>query len=328
MAMEHMSDDGDEAFSDADVEVTTDDEMESFPTMGSEPKPDNFDNNRLERCGRWLLSIPRDDVIVLRQTPEYQEFLQAFDRLGHAHRRVIAMNRNRMDVEPVYDGSEQIPPGNRLRTISNFSFLQHLAVDDVILRVFEFLECDTLLRTSETCSRFRELAHRSATQRTHHVAQSRQLNNVMKLLRAKEQIDGVGHFLYNCHVRVPMLLLSRRLLVSNAGDPEYNGVYFCTSSNGNGFVFTKPRFPEQRVVSVGTVLAPPPPPPMHGEGGVLPPVVPFGQPAQNIPTVNDEEDVTHPRQLLRCVIAKRFSNEVSARNDRHMAQWDRNLTTF
>jgi hypothetical protein len=140
----------------------------------------------------------------------------------------------------------------------------------------------------------------------------------MKLLRAKEHIDGIGHSLYNCHVRVPMLLLSRRILVTNAGDPEYNGVYFCTSSNGNGFVFTKPRSPEQRrVVSVGTILAPPPPPPVPvGEGGGFLPAIPFGQATQNIPTVNDDEESDiYSGQLLRCVIAKRFSNEVSKRND-------------
>jgi hypothetical protein len=125
--------------------VEDNNEMESLQTMaGSEPVPDNFDNDRLERCGRWLLSIPRDDVIALRQTPEYEDFLQAFDRLGHAHRRVAATNRNRMDLEPV-DGSEQMPPGNQRRSVSDFSFLQHLAVDDVILRVFEFLECGEFL---------------------------------------------------------------------------------------------------------------------------------------------------------------------------------------
>jgi hypothetical protein len=83
-------------------------------------------------------------VIALRQTPEYEEFLQAFDRLGHAHRRVAATNRNRMDLEPI-NSSQQIPRGNRRGSVSPFSFLQHLAVDDVILRVFEFLECGEFL---------------------------------------------------------------------------------------------------------------------------------------------------------------------------------------
>jgi hypothetical protein len=36
----------------------------------------------LEDCGRWLMAIPRDDVVALQQTPEYGEFLSAFDRLG------------------------------------------------------------------------------------------------------------------------------------------------------------------------------------------------------------------------------------------------------
>ena len=36
----------------------------------------------LERCGRWLCAIPRDDVVALQQTSEYREFLAAFDKLG------------------------------------------------------------------------------------------------------------------------------------------------------------------------------------------------------------------------------------------------------
>jgi hypothetical protein len=58
----------------------------------------------------------------------------------------------------------------------------------------------------------------------------------MQLLRAKEQIEGVGSGIDENHVRVPILLLSRRMLVTDAGDPEYDGIYFCTGCNGNGFV--------------------------------------------------------------------------------------------
>lgn len=128
------------------------------------------------------------------------------------------------------------------------AFLQH--TDDVILRVFEFLECQSLIRASLTCSRFHQLAHRGATQRTYHIARTRQLHNVMQLLRAHEQIfdeeDHTNEIATVGHVRVPMLLLGRRILVTNAGDPEYNGLYYCTSANGNGFVFTKPRYPIRR----------------------------------------------------------------------------------
>ena len=360
--------------------------------------------DQLERCGKWLSEIPRDDVIILRQTPEYQDFLRAFERLGCAHRRVISMDRSSMSLDQSQQVSEsevmaheslhhqhyqqpehhpqhaqfhvatssslqsnshngQIVPQHHQPHIITSSilvqlppfnnFLQHLTADDVILRVFEFLECQSLIRTAMTCSRFRQLANRSATQRTYGVANARQLNNVMQLLRAKEQIDGVGTGIHDSHVRVPILLLSRRVLVTDAGDPEYNGVYFCTGSNGNGFVFTKPRYPEQRVrttesgaryvqtstsqVSAGVGIA------RHfagavggGGNGFLPPINPVNrqfqrQPQRHMmgagvgnnprhraaidaadaaPAARFESEVAQPGQLLRCIIAKRFSNEV------------------
>ena len=124
----------------------------------------------------------------------------------------------------------------------------------------------------------------------------------MQLLRAKEQIDGVGNVTPNimgnlqadtCHVRVPTLLLSRRVLVSNCGDAEFNGVFYCTGSNGNGFVFTKPRYPEQRVLRSE-----------QASRMILPDEVFLDS--------RLESEVTQPGQLLRCIIAKRFSNEVSS----------------
>ncbi len=36
----------------------------------------------LERCGRWLMAIPRNDVLALQKTVEYRKFLEAFDKLG------------------------------------------------------------------------------------------------------------------------------------------------------------------------------------------------------------------------------------------------------
>jgi hypothetical protein len=291
--------------------------------------------DQLERYGRWLSSIPRDDIIVLRETREYQDFLWAFERLGDAHRRVISMNRSAVSMD---EGSSHlgrhvarsfVPPDPY--TFFTNNFIQHLTADDVILRVFEFLECHSLIRMALTCSRFRQLAHRSATQRTYDVANSRQLNSVMQLLRAKEQIDGVGNGMNDSHVRVPILLLSRRVLVTNAGDPEMNGVYFCTGSNGNGFVFTKPRYPEDRVkrpsASIESLQAPSQgiAAPTEGQeriqgAGGLPPanrdanmaVAMAGpEPIDQGPSALFESEVTKPGQLLRCFIAKRFSNEVS-----------------
>ncbi|CAB9523658.1 expressed unknown protein [Seminavis robusta] len=256
--------------------------------------------DHLERCGRWLVSIPRQDVASLQQTQEYHDFIAAFERLANVHRSDVARSRSFMTLEEAEAEAEAVPvprdPLGQPMAPSevhgrDFSFLQHMADDDTVLRAFEFLECRSLVRISMTCSRFRELAHRSAAQRTYDVAQARQLNNVMKLLRAKEQIDGIGTDIRDPHVRVPVLLLGRRVIVTNAGDPEYNGIYFCTGSNGNGFIFTKPRFPERRILRAqGTIRM-----------------------RENIANADHrgrlESEVAHPGQLLRCIIAKRFSNE-------------------
>ncbi|VEU41218.1 unnamed protein product [Pseudo-nitzschia multistriata] len=286
--------------------------------------------DQLERCGKWLASIPRDDITVLRHTIEFQEFLASFERLGQAHIRVVVNNQSpnavgTTQISPAGprafgahhpaeankkpsglgnapidaphnqhaeegngsakpnrkrsaahatavdagnprrsnesndddDVSMKDPPdgaatrggagglhGNATPTSGN-NFLRF--TDDVLLRIFEFLRCRCLIQASRTCSRFHQLAGRSAFQRSSDVLQTRQLGSVMQLLRAREQIhytdedaaaSGTGR---TFHVPVPLLLPSRRVRVANAGDPEYNGVYYCTECSCNGFVFTKPR---------------------------------------------------------------------------------------
>lgn len=69
--------------------------------------------------------------------------------------------------------------------------IQHLDVDDVLLSIFEFLPCTTLSRLLKTCRRFHHLAYVSAEQRTIEMRNNNYLDSPMKLLRAKEQIDGV-----------------------------------------------------------------------------------------------------------------------------------------
>ena len=93
----------------------------------------------LERYGRWLISIPRDDAVALQQTSEYHQFRIMFDGLCQAHQRIIQQSRN------LNSNDETRPRG--------YSFLQHLADDDVVLRIFEFLECSVLCRVSSTCHR-------------------------------------------------------------------------------------------------------------------------------------------------------------------------------
>ena len=338
------------------------DDIANASSINTTNKPTTItSNDQLERCGKWLLSIPRDDVIILQseKSKEYQDFILAFERLGLAHRQVICRNDDddnhnkkgstllstpetakedmassssssrtsatspTLSSSPSLSTAQQRSPSilstatesigsnnnnssgssiscyesningsstnNKIpsmvsattttattttrRTVSptssqhqpqaqyNFlNFLLQHTGDDVILKIFEFLDCTNLQNVALTCTRFKRLAYKSATQRTTTIVQTRQLTSVMQLLRAQEQIyygDYISttrggthtHHLTNNNVRVPMLLLGRRLIVSNAGDPEYNGIYYCTTCNGNGYVFTKPRFPIQRVSS-------------------------------------------------------------------------------
>ena len=59
--------------------------LEHQPRHPQPPRLQRLGSNNygiLEDCGRWLMAIPRDDVVALQQTPEYSEFLSAFERLG------------------------------------------------------------------------------------------------------------------------------------------------------------------------------------------------------------------------------------------------------
>jgi len=363
--------------------------------------------DQLEKCGKWLASIPRDDITVLRHTAEFREFLGAFEKLGHAHLRVVVNGKghpgtsagtncttsarqgeSESDSDVINDNDnansnanadsnagtrkrnashdysfthsnpdallEGIPNNhyhppqttkaittrnteqrrreptdqstniiNTMTTVSssasgsgsgsmvfqsNNNILRF--TDDILLRILEFLQCKSLIQTSLTSSRFHRLVAQSATQRTYDFATTRQLGNVMQLLRAKEQLyyiqsemDGndsdndsdsdidnvrsensddddddddamvdldacgerntrakrrcqrglkpgtknsnINTSSSNFSVPIPKLLLGKRVLVTNSSDPDYNGVYYCTDCNGNGYVFTKPRFLSQ-----------------------------------------------------------------------------------
>ena len=259
------------------------------------PQPSSryFDIDRLDQCAQWLQSIPRDDIPALIQTSAYNHFLLAFEQLSQSHRQMIAMKQSLSDMIMMPE--------------SNVSFIQYSVMDDILLRVFEYLDCFSLVKMCHTCTRFKSLAIQNATQRSRDIAKSRQLDQAMKLLRAQEQIEGVGNnILTDRPVRVPMLGLLQRVLVTGTGDPEFNGIYHCTESNGNGFVFTKPRNPTCRVTTItrSTTVA-----------GLY-----TGSSGINAARVNqhhlhdrfallDERDRT-TGDVLRCIIEKKFSHEV------------------
>jgi gluconate kinase len=218
----------------------------------------------LGKRGRWLLSVSEENTRFIQYTREYREFLVACQKLELAHRHIL-------DAQ------------------SDSSFLQYMATDDILLRIFEFLECQSLVTSTHTCSRFRELAGLSAARRVRHIAKERQLSNNMMLLRAKEQLEGIAIDAV-CHVNVPTLLLSRRVRVSNSGDPEFNGIFYCTGSSGNGFVFSKPREPLQRVDRHSRRI--------------------LSEDNSIVDLSRDENEAAEPGKLLRCIIEKRFSSEV------------------
>lgn len=371
--------------------------------------------NYLERCGRWLMDIPRDDVVALQQTSEYRGFLAAFDKLGEvrfipvvcnvlligilvimyippsnrriltpyhhlvrfffisipniilyvfffisiptnidasyhlvlsifqAHRRTV--NNNENDIPATNENNNNdvsltsinqcnlqqpapscqrsthpLSPSSQLRR-RRYSFLQHLAVEDVLLRVFRFLDCSSLVKTGLTCHRFHELTKRSAEQRQNKTADGRLLRSAMKMLRAMEQIEGVGAIEgARPFITIPILGLSRRVKVSESGDPEFNGIYFCTGCNGNGYLFTKPRSPEQRArivhhPHVEMAARNRRDNAIHENAvGIVGLVENDNDDNNNAETSAGVDvlfgDEPNKSRHLRCVIAKRFSNEV------------------
>jgi hypothetical protein len=265
---------------------------------------DTLQKRDMEQWGQWLLSLGKD-AQLLSHTREYRAFVQAAQCLERANRHIQIWHRNEDQINAEEGEQEQLDVRHCLSS-QNLSFLQHLASDDILIRVFDFLECRSLVHASATCTRCWELAHRNARVRTQDIGRERQLSNIMQVLRAKEQIDGVYAFdnHRDSHVRIPTLLLSRRVRVSDAGDPEYNGVYYCTGSNGNGFLFTKPRYPLQRVHrrrrrSTATSVS------STSSTNSLP-----DEHFLDSATTRVGNEAAQLGQPLRCIIAKRFSNEV------------------
>lgn len=260
----------------------------------------------LAMWGRWLMAIDKHDTVSLSTTREYHDFLRSVQRLELAHQSLQSWRTrdNEMCIDQGEEEKSQVQPRSLILS-QILSFLQHEASDDIIARVFDYLESFSLAKVSSTCVRFRRMGHVNARKRTSEISLDRQLGNVMQLLRAQEQIDGIYQFHQNTGVntRIPLLLLRRRVHVTNAGDPEYNGIYYCTGCNGNGYLFSKPRFPVQRVQrrrrrSTATSFS------SAATSDSLP-ETPFHESSAGV-----DDDTALPGQPLRCIISKRFSNEV------------------
>lgn len=301
----------------------------------------------LDSYSRWMQHMSLQDAKLLQGTKEFAEFERVMERLQQLHQRMSlpalsaavndSLGENDIDMEQaqifeemngrkIYSGKHARPiglheselntnyggtahmvnPGSPhpsdlpMRSVSSrhsgTPFLQHVVSDDVLIRILDYLHCRSLPPLSETCLRLYEITHRVARQRSSGFGRRRQLQNPMQLLRAQEQWHGMDdggtegdHFVENesydtitesydgqnghttprrrvMHVSMPTLLLRRRVRVTGCGDEDYNGIYHCTEFNGNGFVFSKPRFRHQ--------------------------------PQRTI------------QSSLRCIIAKRFSNEI------------------
>jgi hypothetical protein len=154
-----------------------------------------------DRAVALMQSISVADANIMKQTREYQDFLKAAEQLGTALRQISQWNTS----------TDGVVEGCAAGTTKHYlcvSFLQHTATDDVITRIFDFLECRDLIHTKMTCSRFQELAERNAEERTRVLASGRQLATSMQLLRAQEQIEGIGGIgITDKHVPIPSLLL-------------------------------------------------------------------------------------------------------------------------
>ena len=248
----------------------------------------------MDHIKNWLEGIPREEFAALQHTPEYHAFMNAFKHLEIAHQAQVSNER-------------EIPS-----TYGSASILSYISDDDVLLRICEWLECFPLVTLSETCSRFHLLCNLSAKQRVKYMDGKFYLDSYMKLLRAKEQTEGIVPD--ELSVRVPFLGLERRVVVTDAGDDDFNGIYHCIGSNGNGFIFSKPRFYKLNLSSVHFQVEEN----IENENGLhrrrrrridnehQNPAIPISATAQ-------EEEIfpeTKDRQsFLKCFICKKFSNQ-------------------
>jgi hypothetical protein len=208
---------------------------------------------------RFLSSITPAQTKLLQQEPSsesspqstnvYDEFWRALHALEQAHARIEEKEYNNL-LHTATTTSDGI-----VTTSNATQFLLRTAADEIWYRILDYCDAVTTVQVALTSRRACRLARTSAQVRTQMFRHHRQLGSYWECLRALEQIRGIHAqstttTTRRLHVPIPSLLLHRRVLVTGAGDEEYNGIYYCTGSNGNGF--TKPRVPSRRTNTTGS----------------------------------------------------------------------------
>ena len=172
----------------------------------------------LDQAAQFLLSIPAEEAVLLKQTREFHSFLRSLERLKQAHQRITPSpspphNNNKMLLvcfqtttavpQQWTNGSHTslqrtppTPPASSMMVetapFDEKSFLQTDASDDVLHRIMDYLESCDLVRAGTTCRRYHHLIHRHVERKCPPKMRQRQLSNTMQLLRCAEQMDGVA----------------------------------------------------------------------------------------------------------------------------------------
>ena len=120
--------------------------------------------------------------------------------------------------------------------------------DEIIARIFGFLDVHTLTRVTRTSKRMKTIVDNSIQDRMPRNELTRRLAMNLENLRAEEQRKSILAP-PNFTVRMPALLLPKRVWVTGCGSADANGIYYCTGVNGNGYVFTKATYKSDRFMS-------------------------------------------------------------------------------
>ena len=256
----------------------------------------NTAHDSLASATNFLLSIDEEEL-TLQQTEEFRRFLTSVEQLKRAHERINIVRKSppasshssleerdipqceQNDSSPAVDTVHPLIEEGASEDHQLSFFQQTTASPELTVNILDFLASGDLARLGSACSQMYALCRSHAGRRCPWNIQRRQLSTIFQLLRCAEQMnegsipDGAPH------VPFPLLLPKRRILVSNCGDSDYNGVYYCTDCNCNGFVFSKLLSPRQRFPE-----------------GLL---------------IDDNGEATSPPgHQLRCMISKQFSEMV------------------